>query len=200
MAYNNPNQTAPELILWEQYQKSEPIKQYFSFYHNYIQEYYNNLSTLSLEITPDTSNSGDYLEFLAKNLFNITRPISKIGAWQYDTSIKFDTRHIYDYQSVKPLSLDIFRRYLAFILNFNKRKWNVLNLIYLISKFTDISQEKIIIRISSPFLIIKGLQISVYIPKTPLSLIFEDILNSYKNPFLIPNNASLKIFYTEILI
>lgn len=193
MSYNSPSSVVPDLILWEQYQKSEPIKKYFEFYQSYMQTNFDKLAKLSLEITPKTANNEEYLEFLSKYLFNITRPIAKLNEWEYDTDILFDSGFIYDYNSIKPLSLDIFRRYLSFILNFNLRKWNILTLLSLISDFTDIPKENIYINVSSINEFVQFPTIYVSFPKTTLSQTFYEIIQSYKNPFLIPNDTQFKI-------
>lgn len=193
MAYNSPNQDAPELVLWQQYQRSEPMRSYFVFLENYMQDYYDNLPLLGDETVPFSSQDQLYIEFIAKYLFNLSRGWVRTFPLRYDTDgVTYDSGVAYDNYSLPQLSLFYFRKVINWIVNFNYRKWTTLNLIHLIADFTELAENEIIVTMDATNTS-SSIVFDVFMPGTDHATIFARLIESYENYFLLPETVKLNI-------
>jgi hypothetical protein len=189
--YISIDNTAPKINLWQQYKKNDVILNFFKFLKTYWQtkyfDYLNNTLIPNLSVYNATSK---YLYFFALNIFNIQVPIKIEGGTKYDFGLPYDSGYSQDtITGSVPVTFAEFKTILFFILDWSRPNWDIPTLFYLISKFTGLNWDDILIEQDSTNLDL----ITITLPSNSSTLLFELMMNYYKDIFGLPFAVSFVI-------
>lgn len=184
LPYINIDNTAPEIRLWQQYKKNDIIFNFFNYLRTYWQtqyfDYLNNTIIPNLSVYNTNCN---YLYYFSESIFNIKPPIKISSGFKYDIGQKYDNGLTYDaITGTVPVSYSEFKTILEFILDWSKPNWDIPSLFYLISKFTGLTWDNILIEQDSTNLDL----ITITLPSSFSTSLFELMVNYYRDIFGLP--------------
>lgn len=189
------------ITVWEQYKKSDIVKDYFSYLKYYFEKTYRDLfykrdSQGNIELGDYLkdfsiySAVSEYVSFYIENIYGFIKP-QYVSAVFYDSGLRYDTGYKYDSSGqVEDIPISIFVKLFTFIYNLEYDVLSIPSLAQLIADFCDIDVNEIEFKVDTT--VINSLEI--YVPSNLLSEAFKTLYDGYKDIFNLPLGFSMKIF------
>lgn len=191
-----------KIKIWEQYGRSEALRNYFRFFRKYIKENYFDLfykyneetgkvelGEYAKEFSINQAQS-DYLAFYLKSIYNMMRPHYLVEQVFYDIGLRYDDEYYYDATGdtyLVPLSL--LKKMFTFIYGVKYDYFSIPNLAGMIADFCDVNITQVRIEIDT--MLLKSFKI--YMPSKKLSRDLRTVYNTYRNLFNLPIGFSMAI-------
>lgn len=190
----NIDNECPEFILWEQYKKSEPIKNYFSFLTDYFQtNYFDNAFTVYAKALGIYNSNTEFLQFFSKYFCGINRPVDITNNPQWNYGYLYNNDNLWSYvESSGFISITAFRLLLLCILDWTEHDWNIEFLYKIINLFCGTGFNDILIEQDTTDLNL----FTITIPSTDDTVLFKSLLENYKSLWNFPAGISFEIILT----
>ena len=181
----------PEIRLWQQYRQNEPMVNYFNFLQSYWQgKYFDKLQGVYDVALSAMDTTTEYIQFYAKYILGIERPIDITASSRYDSGYKYDKGVPYDYSvNAGVIKAADFQRMLFCIINWTQHSWNLEFLYWMVHTFTLLNYSDIAI-------IQSGTDYDTFnitLPTTDTVKLFKSLLQNYTNYWNIPMGIKLNI-------
>lgn len=169
--------------LYQQYKKSQWLRDYQVVIDNYKQrEYFNKLAELWEQIDVAESEH-DYLTFYTKWLFGIYRPLSGASLSEYfDTGRSYDTGMIYD-DALKAnglITAEQYLKYIKFIIDYSQETWTIDYILKFVADYCEININDIIVDRSNKT------EIKVILPNQDTTNEFIKVELNYRDEMGLP--------------
>lgn len=184
----------PKFRLWEQYKKSEPVKNYFNFLTDYFQsKYFDNAFTTYATALGIYNSTTEYLEFFAKYFAGINRPVDITTNPQWNYGYLYNNSNLWSYSEAAGfISIESFRLLLLCILNWTNHDWNIEYFYKIINLFcgTDFYDIDIVQDDTDLDLF------TITVPSTDGTTLFKSLVENYTDLWNFPLGISLTIELT----
>ena len=186
--------TCPTIKLWQQYRKSDTMVLYFNFLKSYYQtDYFDFLENTAMPSLSIINAVNDYLQFYAKNILNIDTPINILLGSKWDLLFKWDSGSKYDnLTGAEPITKIQLQTLLEWIVNWSLPNWDIPTMYQLISNFTGLSYDDILIEQDSTNLDLFHFSM----PDNTATQFFRSILLYYQNLLRMPAGLFFDIALT----
>lgn len=189
-----------KIRVWEQYKRSDIVKQYFKLLKEYIDENYKQLfyrydsegniviGDYMKELTI-TDSVSEYLYYYIENIYGLIRP-TFVSSVFYDSGLLYDVGFKYDSTGdTEPITLDILRKLFKFIYGLQYDHFSLPILVEMLADFCECPPTQIRVEKDPDVL----LSYTVYIPPTPYALSFYNLYGGYRQIFNLPLGVSLEL-------
>lgn len=190
-----------KIELWQQYQRSNAVKQYFAFFKDYLETNYKDLffktnkdGSIELgEFAKEFSINQamtDYLEYYLKSVYGMQRPHYLVDSVFYDSGLKYDLNSRYDITGEAQLvPIPLLRKVFQFIYNIKYTHFSIPNLAGMIADFCDVPITDV--KITPDKDLLKAVR--VVLPQNRYSLDLRTVYNTYRNIFNLPIGFSMQL-------
>ena len=191
-----------KITIWQQYRRSEGLRNYFRFFRKYIKENYFDLfykynkETGKVELGEYAKEFSinqaktDYLAFYLKSIYNMMRPHYLVDSVYYDSGLLYDNFLQYDVSGDAQLvPIPLLRKIFTFIYNLKYTHFSIPNLAGMFADFCEVNITEIKIEVDTS--ILKSLR--VYLPSNKLAQDFRVVYNTYRNIFNMPIGFTMTI-------
>jgi hypothetical protein len=187
--YTNIDSTCVDWIPWQQYQASEPVVNFFTWFQGYLQEtYFDAIESTYMPALGVYNNSTEYLEFYSKYVLGILRPLDITGTTRWDSGYPWDDVNKWDMlESAGKISIESFRKMLLCIIDWANHDWSMVYLFDIVHNFTDIDYADITIVQNSTNLDL----VTITLATSTESKLFKTLIENYKSYWGIPLGISL---------
>lgn len=181
----------PEFILWEQYKKSEPVKNFFKFLSEYFQsKYFDKVFTQYAQALGIYNSTTEFLEFFAKYFCGINRPVDITNNPQWNYGYLYNNNNLWSYSEAAGfISIEKFRLLLLCVLDWTEHGWNIEFFYKIINLFCGTEFEDILIEQDDTDLDL----FNITIPSTDDSVLFKSLVENYTDLWNFPAGISLTI-------
>jgi hypothetical protein len=189
--YIKIDNTCPEITLWEQYRKNDAAVNYFAWLKTYWQtKYFDYALNVLVPALASCNNNSEYLQFFARYMYGIIRPVDVTSALRYDEGLKYDESNVYDYRAdAGVIALQYFRRIIAFVINWTEHDWNIPLLYKMVHDFTLADYTDIIIEQDDT----RPDVFLITIPNGSAAALFKSLVQNYTAMWNLPLGVSLEI-------
>jgi hypothetical protein len=184
----------PDWTLWQQYQTSEPVKNFFAWFQSYLQTtYFDAIASVYMPALSVYGNTTEFLEYFAKYFAGILRPLDITGTTRWDSGYQWDDNNTWDTVEIAgKIAISQFRKMLLCILDWSHHDWSLIYLFKVIHDFTGSDYVDINIVQSTVNLNL----FTITIPSTNSSILFKSLVENYKSVWGFPFNISFVITLT----
>jgi hypothetical protein len=188
------NNDCPEIALWEQYRKNDPAVNFFNWLRTYWQEkYFSPLLSVYSPALTSCENDSEYLEFLARYLYGILRPVDVTSALRYDEGLLYDDGNPYDFRAdAGVVSISFFRKIINFLIDWTEHDWNVPLLYKMIHDLTGAAWEDILIEQDDT----RPDVFLVTMSTSSAAALFKSLIQNYKYIWNLPFGIDIEITLT----
>jgi hypothetical protein len=184
----------PDWTLWQQYQTSEPVKNYFTWFKSYLQEkYFDAIESSYMPALGIYNNTTEFLEYFSKYFIGVLRPLDIIGTTRWDSGYDWDNNNEWDKLEIAgKIPISIFRKLIFCVIDWSYHDWSLIYLFKVVHDFTGEDFNNINIVQSSVNLDL----FTITLPSTNTSLLFKSLVENYKDIWGFPYNISFTITLT----
>jgi len=183
--------TCPEITLWQQYRKNDPASNFFAWLQSYWQtKYFTYAVNVLVPALASCDNNSEYLQFLARHLYGMIRPVDVTDALRYDEGLLYDKSNVYDYRAdAGVIALKYFRRIIAFVIDWTEHDWNIPLIYKMVHSFTDAAYTDIVVEQDST----RPDVFLVTLPNSSAAVLFKSLIQNYEAIWNIPLGITLEI-------
>lgn len=190
-----------KIELWQQYQRSDAVKAYFTFLKEYLETNYKDLffktnkdgeielGEYAKEFSINQAMT-EYLEYYLKSVYGMQRPHYLVDSVFYDSGLRYDLTNKYDVTGQAELvPIPLLRKVFQFIYNIKYTHFSIPNLAGMIADFCDLSITQVKITMDDKLL----KAVKVVLPQNRQTLDLRTVYNTYRNIFNLPIGFSMQL-------